>query len=305
MGKGSEFAGQVAIVVGGGAGIGREYCLALAREGASVLVAGRGESAAFTASDIKAEGLSAEVCIADVREGERIFEAAMNAFGKVDILIVNAGILRDRTFLKMTDEEWDEMVDVHLKGTRNCAKAVWAHMMERGSGRILLTVTSGVVYGNYGQANYIAAKGGILGLTYTLALEGARNGIKVNAIAPVATSALTESVFTPELHAALPQSAVAPIALALVHENCPENGSLIEAGGGFAAKFRWERSGGHRFAEGERDIANILSHWDDVARFDERSDFPTRGLDTLSACAGEAAQSGFIPAAKHGVVAKV
>lgn len=304
MAKGSEFEGQVAIVVGGGAGIGREYCLALAREGASVLVAGRGESAAITASDIKAEGLIAEACIADVREGERIFEAAMNAFGRVDILIVNAGILRDKTFLKMSDEDWDEVVDVHYRGTRNCAKAVWAHMMERGSGRILLTVTSGVVYGNYGQANYISAKSGIMGLTYTLALEGARNGIKVNAIAPVATSALTESVFTPELHAALPQAAVAPIALALVHKDCPENGSLIEAGGGFAAKFRWQRSAGHRFAEGQREVANILAHWDAVASFEEGAVYPTSGRDTLSACAGEAAFGGFIPVAKHGAVSK-
>ncbi len=304
MSNGNQFAGQVAIVVGGGAGIGREYCLALAREGASVLVAGRGESAARTAADIQAEGLIAEVCIADIREGQRIFETAMRAFGKVDILIVNAGILRDKTFLKMSDTDWGEVVDVHFQGTRNCAQAVWPHMMERGSGRILLTVTSGVVYGNYGQANYIAAKSGVMGLTYTLALEGARNGIKVNAIAPVATSALTENVFTPELHAALPQAAVAPIALALVHRDCPENGALIEAGGGFAAKFRWERSGGHRFAEGERDVASILAQWDKVADFDERADYPTSGRDTLFACAGDAAKGGFIPAAKQGAVKK-
>lgn len=302
---GQQFAGQVAVVVGGGAGIGREYCLALAREGASVIVAGRGESAAKTAADINAEGNVARACIADVREGERIFEEAIDAFGKVDILIVNAGILQDKTFLKMSDEEWDAVVDVHLQGTRNCAKAFWPHMMERGSGRMLLTVTSGVVYGNYGQANYIAAKSGTLGLVYTLAIEGARSGIKVNAIAPVATSALTESVFTPELHAALPQAAVAPFALALVHQDCPENGSLIEVGGGWAAKFRWERSAGRRFAEGERDVGNILAHWDDIARFDEKSDYPTRGLDTLSATAGEAAKAGFIPVAKHGEVKKV
>jgi multifunctional beta-oxidation protein len=304
MAQGSEFAGQVAIVVGGGAGIGREYCLGLAREGASVLVAGRGESAAQTAADIKAEGLIAEACIADVREGERIFEAAINAFGKVDILIVNAGILRDKTFLKMTDEEWNDVLDVHLHGTRNCAKAVWPHMMERGYGRILLTVTSGVAYGNYGQANYISAKSGTMGLTYTLAIEGVRNGIKVNAIAPVATSALTESVFTPELHAALPQAAVAPFALALVHPDTQENGSLIEVGGGWAAKFRWQRSGGRRFAEGERSVTNVLAHWDDIVRFDERADYPTKGLDTLSATAGEASKVGFIPVAKHGVVSK-
>lgn len=305
MAQGNEFAGQVAIVAGGGAGIGREYCLGLAREGASVLVAGRGESAAQTAADIKAEGLIAQACIADVREGERIFQAAMEAFGKVDILIVNAGILRDRTFLKMNDEEWNEVLDIHLNGTRNCARAVWPHMMERGSGRILLTVTSGVIYGNYGQANYVAAKNGILGLSYTLAIEGARNGIKVNAFAPVATSALTESVFTPELHAALPQAAVAPFALALVHPDCPENGSLIEAGGGWASKVRWQRSGGRRFAEGERSVANVLAHWDDVARFDERADFPTKGYDTLSATAGEAAKTGFIPVAKHGEATKI
>jgi len=300
MTQGKAFVGQVAIVVGGGAGIGREYCLALAREGASVLVAGRGESAERTAADIRAEGNIAQACIADVREGDRIFQQALDAFGKVDILIVNAGILRDKTFLKMTDEEWDEVVDIHLQGTRNCARAVWPHMMERGSGRILLTVTSGVVYGNYGQANYVAAKSGILGLVYTLAIEGARNGIKVNAIAPVATSALTESVFSPELHAALPQAAVAPFALALVHPDCPENGALIEAGGGWASKIRWQRSGGRRFAENERGVANVLAHWDDIARFDERADFPTKGFDTLSACAGEIAKTGFLPVAKHG-----
>lgn len=304
MTMGTAFAGQVALVVGGGAGIGREYCLGLAREGASVLVAGRGESAAKTADDIRAQGGDAQACIADVREGARIFEAAMDAYGKVDSLIVNAGILRDKTFLKMSDEEWADVVDVHLQGTRNCAQAVWPHMMERGYGRMLLTVTSGVFYGNYGQANYIAAKCGVLGLVYTLALEGARNGIKVNALAPVATSALTQSVFTPELHAALPQAAVAPFAMALVHPDCPENGALIEVGGGWAAKLRWERSAGRRFAQEERDVTTILAHWDDVAGFDDKATHPTGSFDTLSACAGEAAQTGFIPVAKHGAVSK-
>ncbi|WP_284278871.1 SDR family NAD(P)-dependent oxidoreductase, partial [Sphingobium jiangsuense] len=141
------FAQQVIVVVGGGAGIGREYCLALAREGGQVLVAGRGQSAADVAETIRAAGGIAEACIADARDGQAIADAAMARFGRIDGLIVNAGIVRDRTFAKMDDEEWCEVLDVHLEGARACTCAVWPHMVERRYGRIMLTSSAAGVHG--------------------------------------------------------------------------------------------------------------------------------------------------------------
>ena len=195
------FDGTTVVVTGGGAGLGRQYCLDLGRAGANVVVAGRGGSAAAVAAEIRAEGGGAVACVADVRDGQRIIDCALATYGRVDGVIVNAGIVRDRSFGKLTTEDWSEVLSVHIDGAVACAKAVWGPMSGQKSGRILFTTSGAGMHGNFGQANYAAAKGAIIGLTRSLAIEGAARGIYVNAIAPMATTAMTSldpRVFQPD-----------------------------------------------------------------------------------------------------------
>ena len=174
----ASFAGASAVVVGGGAGLGRQYCLDLARHGARVLVVGRGESAAAVTREIVATGGDAVACVADARDGDRIVKGALAAFGRIDALIVNAGIVRDRSFAKMSREEWSEVLSVHVDGAFSCARAAWEPMSKQGGGAILFTTSGAGMHGNFGQANYAAAKGAILGLARSLALEGASRKIR-------------------------------------------------------------------------------------------------------------------------------
>jgi NAD(P)-dependent dehydrogenase (short-subunit alcohol dehydrogenase family) len=278
----------VAVVVGGGLGLGRQYCLDLAAAGAQVLVAGRGESAAAVAEEIRHAGGSARACIADVREGERIVAATLAAFGRLDGMIVNAGILRDHSFGKMPEEDWKEIFDVHVHGTFSCVRAAWPLMREQRHGQIVLTTTSGALYPSFGQSNYLSAKGAIISMTQALALEGAPRGIRVNAVAPIAMTRLTAGLFDERKAAAMPVEAVSPFVLALLHPDCPENGATLEVGGGWAAKVRWERSLGRRFPREDWAAAAVLAGWDDVVRFDERATHPTTPAESVAACMGEA-----------------
>jgi NAD(P)-dependent dehydrogenase (short-subunit alcohol dehydrogenase family) len=186
----------------------------------------------------------------------------------------------------MTDAEWSDVFDVHVGGTYSCLRAVWPVMMAQRRGRIVLTTTSGVFYGNFGQANYLAAKGAIVSLTRTLAIEGASRGIFVNAIAPIAVTRLTEGIIAEEAARVLPVEGVSPFVLAMVHPSSTETGAIIEAGGGWAAKMRWERSAGKRFAPNECNVSQVLAHWDDIVRFDERAEHPDTVLDSMVAVVG-------------------
>ncbi len=281
----ASFASASVVVVGGGAGLGRQYCLDLARHGARVLVVGRGDSAATVTREIVAAGGDAVSCVADARDGDRISAAALAAFGRIDGLIVNAGIVRDRSFGKMSREEWSEVLSVHVDGAFSCARAAWEPMSEQGGGAILFTTSGAGMHGNFGQANYAAAKGAILGLTRSLALEGASRKIRVNAIAPMALTAMTERVFPEPLRTALRAEHVSPIACALVHPRGTETGAIIETGGGWASAMRWERSAGVRFAP--PDVESVLSRWGEVRSFEAGSDHPQTTADSLSAAMGE------------------
>jgi NAD(P)-dependent dehydrogenase (short-subunit alcohol dehydrogenase family) len=256
----------------------------LARHGARVLVVGRGESAAAVTREITAAGGDAVACVADARDGERIAGAALAAFGTIDALIVSAGVVRDRSFGKMSREEWSEVLSVHVDGAFSCAHAAWAPMTKQGGGAILFTTSGAGMHGNFGQANYAAAKGAILGLTRSLALEGAPRKIRVNAIAPMALTAMTERVFPEPLRAALRVEHVSPIALALVHPSSPETGAIVETGGGWASTMRWERSAGVRFAP--LDLEHVLSRWPEVRSFASGSDHPQTTADSLRAAMG-------------------
>jgi 3-hydroxy-3-methylglutaryl CoA synthase/NAD(P)-dependent dehydrogenase (short-subunit alcohol dehydrogenase family)/putative sterol carrier protein len=242
-----RFDDRVAIVTGAGAGLGRTYALELARRGAKVVVNdfggardGSGDGSATPADkvveEIKAMGGEAVANydnVATVEGGQNIVKTAVDAFGRVDILINNAGILRDKSFVKMEPESWKAVQDVHLHGAYNVTRPAMAVMRENGYGRIVMTTSAAGLYGNFGQTNYSAAKMGLVGLMNTLKLEGKKYDIKVNTIAPIAASRLTEDVMPPDLFEKCKPEYVAPMVMCLCNENCKESGAIFNAGMGY------------------------------------------------------------------------
>src|SRR5687768_7469814 len=236
-----SFEGRVAIVTGAGGGLGRAYALELARRGARVVVndlgaardgSGSSDAATRVVEEIRATGREAianGASVTDLAQVEAMVAAARERWGGVHILINNAGILRDKSFAKMEMEDFRAVLDVHLTGSANCAKAVWEGMREQNYGRILMTSSSTGLYGNFGQANYGAAKLGLVGLARTLALEGARHDIRVNSIVPVAATRMTEDLFPQAMLAAFNPDNVVPAALFLVSEGAPTN-AIVGAG---------------------------------------------------------------------------
>ena len=243
-----DFKGRVAIVTGAGGGLGRQHALALAKRGAKVLVndlggavdgsGGSVSAAQAVVDEIRAAGgeaLANGASVTDFAAVEAMVQQAIDAWGRVDILVNNAGILRDKSFSKMDMADFRLVVDVHLMGAANCCKAVWPHMVAQQYGRILMTTSSTGLYGNFGQANYGAAKLAQVGLMQTLAIEGAKYHIHVNALAPTAATRMTESLFPPQILDALQPEAIMPAMLVLVHESAPTRTILCAGGGSFEA----------------------------------------------------------------------
>jgi NAD(P)-dependent dehydrogenase (short-subunit alcohol dehydrogenase family) len=243
-----RFDGRVAIITGAGGGLGRSHALELARRGARVLVndlggavdgSGSSRSAAHRVVDeITAFGGIAAPnhdSVATSQGGQAIVLAALDAFGRVDVLVNNAGNLRDKAFHKMDDTMIDPVIDVHLKGALYVSQPAFRLMREQGYGRILNTTSASGLFGNFGQANYGAAKAGLAGLTRVLALEGAGHGIKVNAIAPIASTRMTEDILG-DLAAKVSPDSVSPLVAYLAHEECPVNGHVYSVAGGRIAR---------------------------------------------------------------------
>ncbi|MBP7421761.1 MAG: SDR family NAD(P)-dependent oxidoreductase [Xylophilus sp.] len=234
---GMDFTGRVAIVTGAGGGLGRQHALALAARGAKVVVNDLG-GAQSVVDDILAAGgeaLANAASVTDFVAVQAMVQQAVDAWGRVDILINNAGILRDKSFAKMELADFQLVVDVHLMGSVNCTKAVWALMNEQKYGRIVMTTSSSGLYGNFGQSNYGAAKLALVGLMQTLSLEGAKNNIHVNCLAPTAATAMTAGLMPEAVLAALKPEAVVPAMLVLAAEDAPTRTILCAGAGTFEA----------------------------------------------------------------------
>ncbi len=270
------FDNQVAIVTGAGHGLGRSHALALASRGARVVVndlggARDGTGSSLTAAEavvdeIEAAGGEAMANGADVTNRDAVDDmvaAAIERWGRVDILVNNAGILRDKSFANMGLDDFDVVVKVHLTGSANCTKAVWSHMRERSYGRIVMTTSSSGLYGNFGQANYGAAKLGVVGLMNTLKIEGAKYGIRVNAVAPVAHTRMTDELFPEEAKAVMQPEEVTPGVLFLVSEGAPTGVILAAGAGGYAVSRIFETDGIWLTPE-ERQPETIAARFDEI-----------------------------------------
>jgi NAD(P)-dependent dehydrogenase (short-subunit alcohol dehydrogenase family) len=245
---GLSFAGRVAIVTGAGGGLGRQHALALAAAGAKVVVNdlggavdGSGASASAAEAVVReiraagGEAIANGASVTDFAAVQAMVQQAADTWGRVDVLVNNAGILRDKSFAKMDLADFRLVLDVHLMGAVHCCKAAWPLMVQQKYGRIVMTTSSSGLYGNFGQSNYGAAKMALVGLMQTLAIEGEKHNIKVNCLAPTAATRMTEALFPPDMLSAFGPEAVVPAMLVLASEAAPTRTTLCAGAGGFEA----------------------------------------------------------------------
>ncbi|WP_017904255.1 SDR family oxidoreductase [Pseudomonas asplenii] len=279
MNESVRFEDKVVIVTGAGGGLGRAHALLFARHGARVVVndlggSTHGEGASASAADrvvaqIREAGGTAVANHDSVTDGDKIVQNALDAFGRVDVVVNNAGILRDKTFLKMEDADWDLVYRVHVEGAYKVTHAAWPHLREQNYGRVIFTASTSGIYGNFGQSNYGMAKLGLYGLTRTLAIEGRKNNILVNAIAPTGGTRMTEGLIPPQVFELLKPELISPLVVFLGSEQCEETAGLFEVGGGWIGKTRWERSLGvgfdprHGFS-----VDEVAANWQKICDFD-------------------------------------
>ena len=270
---------RVVIVTGAGGGLGRAHARLFAARGARVVVndlggSTHGEGASASAADrvvedIRAAGGQAVANHDSVSDGARIVEQALDSFGRLDVLVNNAGILRDKTFHKMDAADWDSVYRVHVEGAYRVTHAAWPHLRGQNWGRVIFTASTSGIYGNFGQANYGMAKLGLYGLTRTLALEGRKHGILVNAIAPTGGTRMTEGLIAPQVFERLRPELVSPLVVYLGSEQCQDSGQLYEVGGGWVGKVRWARSLGVGFDPNAGFTPEqVAEHWAQIGDFD-------------------------------------
>ena len=270
-----RFDGRVAIVTGAGGGLGRQHALALARRGAKVVVndfggardgtGGSATPAEEVVAEIEAlggEAMANPASVTDFASVQAMVEAALGRWGRIDILVNNAGVLRDKTFAKMELDDFRFVLEVHLMGAVNCTKAVWETMRNQNYGRIVMTTSSSGLYGNFGQSNYGAAKMGLVGLMQTLSIEGAKNDIRVNCLAPTAATRMTEDLGARLDLDALRPELVSPGLLHLVSENAPTRAILCAGAGGFEAAHVTLTQGIH--AVGDDAPEQVAARWDEI-----------------------------------------
>ena len=280
-----RYDGRVAIITGAGAGLGKAHAMLFASRGAKVVVNdlggtfdGKGASARAAdevVAEIKAAGGEAVANYDSVVDGEKIVQTAIETWGRIDIIVNNAGILRDISFAKMTQQDWDLVYQVHVMGPYKVTKAAWPYMREQRYGRIVMTTSVSGMYGNFGQSNYAMAKMSQVGFAYTLAQEGAKRNIHCNVIAPGAGSRMTLTVMPEELVKVLKPDYVSPIVAYLCHEDTEDNGVVIESSGGWFAKTRWQRtSGAYSDVRNGFSIEDVANKWDEGTDFGGETQFP-------------------------------
>jgi NAD(P)-dependent dehydrogenase (short-subunit alcohol dehydrogenase family) len=268
------FEGRVAIITGAGGGLGRQHALLMASRGAQVVVNDLGGAVDGTGSDAgpaqkvveEIEALGG-VAVADVnsvatQEGaEAMVKTALDAFGRVDIVVNNAGILRDKSFVNMTPDLWDPVIAVHLTGTYNVTRAAWGQFREQNYGRVVSTASASGIFGNFGQTNYAAAKMGIVGMTRVWAQEGAKYNIRANAIAPVARTRMTEDLLGPLVEKIAPEL-VSPVVAYLASEECDVNGEIYSVGGGRVSRIFIAEAPG--YFKKDLTIEDVRDNWDTI-----------------------------------------
>ena len=267
---------RVVVVTGAGGGLGREYALNLAREGASVVVNdlggardGTGSGSAMAdqvVAEIKEAGGRAVAnydSVAEPAGAEGIVKAALDEFGAIHGVVSNAGILRDGTFHKMPFENWDAVLKVHLYGGYNVIRAAWPHFREQSFGRVVVATSTSGLFGNFGQANYSAAKLGLVGLINTLAQEGAKYNIKANAVAPIAATRMTQDILPPEVFEKLTPEYVAPVLAYLCSEEVPDTASVFIVGGGKVQRAALFQNDGVTFS-GVPSFDEVAARWTEI-----------------------------------------
>jgi NAD(P)-dependent dehydrogenase (short-subunit alcohol dehydrogenase family) len=267
---------RVIVVTGAGGGLGREYALTLAKEGASVVVNDLGGARDGTGSgsamadevvkEIKDAGGRAVAnydSVAETQGAENIVKTALDEFGKIDGIVSNAGILRDGTFHKMPFENWDAVLKVHLYGGYNVIRAAWPHFREQSYGRVVVATSTSGLFGNFGQANYSAAKLGLVGLINTLAQEGAKYNIKTNALAPIAATRMTQDILPPEVFEKITPEYVAPVVAYLCAEEVPDTASIFIVGGGKVQRAALFQNDGVTFSN-VPSVDDVAAKWNEI-----------------------------------------
>jgi NAD(P)-dependent dehydrogenase (short-subunit alcohol dehydrogenase family) len=272
---------RVVVVTGAGGGLGREHALLLARRGAKVVVNDLGgardgtgggsqmaDSVVTEITDAGGRAVANYDNVATADGGKGIVDTAVGAFGGIDAVVNNAGILRDVTIHKMTDEQLDGVLKVHLYGTFNVTRAAWPRFREAGHGRVVVTTSTSGLYGNFGQSNYGAAKLGVVGLINTLALEGAKYDIRANAVAPIAATRMTEDVMPDEVRAGLDPAFVAPLVVRLCSDELSETGNVYLAGGGLYQRVAYFAAKGKSF-DHVPSAEELDAAWDQIGDLDD------------------------------------
>ncbi|EME45701.1 hypothetical protein DOTSEDRAFT_87983 [Dothistroma septosporum NZE10] len=295
--------GRVALVTDGGAGLGRAYAFQLAKLGAKVVV-NDVQNAHAVADEINAQGFDAKSCDISVERGDLVVKAVVDAFGRIDMIVNNAGILRDKAFANISDVQWQQVIDCHLRGTYKITRAAFPYMVKQKYGRIVnITSTSGI-YSNFGQANYSAAKAAVLGFTKSTAREGAKYNVFVNVVGPSAGTNMTRTIWPEDTVQSLKPDYVAPLVAVLLSEKPPANGTIFEAGGGWFASTRWQRARGvdFDFKEGidALTVEMVAEAFPKIIAFDDKADYPESPADGGKYTTGNATNSGLIKSVSQG-----
>lgn len=276
-----RFDDRVVIVTGAGSGIGRSHALLFASLGASIVVndlgtdtSGRSEDSSIAnalADEIKNAGGSAVANADSVVNGEKIVQCAMDTYGQVDVIVNNAGILRDKAFHNVTDTDWKELYEVHLLGAYKVCHEAWPYLRKAQYGRIVMTSSSSGLHGNFGQTAYASFKIALIGFAQSLSIEGRSKNIHVNTIVPLAASRLTEKVIPDDFVSSLNPEYISPLVAYLCHEKSSETGGIYESGAGRISRIRWQQSTG--ISLGMYTVENVVSNWNAICDF-SKSHYP-------------------------------